>query len=74
MGQVSKKLRSRFGKVAAKVKRQMEQEVGPAPLPKGVKDLPTLVKEGHDPIHAVYIHVQNIASVFAENVSPLPEL
>ena len=32
------------------------------------------MKEGHDPIHAVYIHVQNIASVFAENVSPLPEL
>jgi len=39
-----------------------------------VKDVPSLVKEGHDPIHSVYIHVQNITSVFAENVSPLPEL
>jgi hypothetical protein len=74
MGQVSKKLRSRFGKLAGKVKAQIEQEVGPARLPNGVKDVPTLVKEGHDPIHAVYIHVQNVTAVFSENVSALPEL
>ena len=74
MGQVSKKLQARFGKVAGKVKAQIEQEVGPPRLPKGVKDVPSLVKEGHDPIHSVYVHVQNITSVFAENVSVLPEL
>ena len=28
--------------------------------PMGVKDVPPLVKEGHDPIHSVYVHVQNI--------------
>lgn len=74
MGQVSKKLRARFGKLARRVKEQIAREVAPPRLPKGVKDIPSLVKEGHDPIHAVYIHVQNITSVFAENVSPLPEL
>jgi hypothetical protein len=74
MGQVSKKLRSRFGKLAGRVKQQMAAEVSPFRPPKGVKDVPTLVKEGHDPIHSVYIHVQNITAVFSENVSRLPEL
>ena len=74
MGQVSKKLRNRFGKLASRVKQQMAKEVAPLRPPKGVKDVPTLVKEGHDPIHSVYVHVQNITSVFAENVSVLPEL
>ena len=74
MGQVSKRLRARFGKVARKVKQQIAQEVGPTRLPKDVKDIPSLVKAGHDPIHSVYVHVQNITSVFAENVSVLPEL
>jgi hypothetical protein len=74
MGQISKKLRGRFAKLAARVKRQIAQEVESVPLPQGVKGIPSLVKEGHDPIHSVYIHVQNITSVFAENMSPLPEL
>ena len=30
--------------------------------------------QGYDPLHAVYIAVQNITSVFAECVSVLPEL
>ena len=74
MGQVSEKLRSRFAKLAGRVKRQIKKELPPLRLPKDVKDVPALVKEGHDPIHSVYIHVQNITSVFAENMSPLPEL
>ena len=74
MGKISKKLRARFGKLAGRVKQQLAKEGIPLRPPKGVKDVPSLVKEGHDPIHSVYIHVQNITSVFAENVSPLPEL
>jgi hypothetical protein len=73
MGQISKKLRGRFAKFAGRVKRRIAQEVEPIHLPQGVKDILTLVKDGHDPIHSVYIHVQNITSVFAENMSPLPE-
>ena len=43
-------------------------------IPKDVRDVETLVKDGHDPLHSVYISVQNIASVFSECVSVLPEL
>ena len=34
----------------------------------------SLVAQGYDPLHAVYIAVQNITSVFGECVSVLPEL
>ena len=74
MGRISKKLGARF-KVWA---RQYRQEIGKlkksVPIPKDVHDVQSLVKRGHDPLHAVYIAVQNIASVFAECVSVLPEL
>jgi hypothetical protein len=73
MGQVSTKLRNRFGKLGSRVKQQMAKEVAPFRPPMGVKDVPTLIQKGHDPIFSVYVHVQNITSVFAENVSPLPE-
>jgi hypothetical protein len=73
MGQVSKKLRARSSKMAKKVKQRIAKEVGTTRFPKGVKDIPSLVKAGHDPIHSVYVYVQNITSVFAENVSVLPE-
>ena len=44
------------------------------PVPKDVRDVESLVAQGYDPLHAVYIAVQNITSVFAECVSVLPEL
>ncbi len=44
------------------------------PLSKDVHDVQSLVAQGHDPLHAVYVAVQNIMSVFAECVSVLPEL
>jgi hypothetical protein len=43
-------------------------------LPGGCKDIETLIKEGHDPVHAVYIFMQNLSSHFAEIVSELPEM
>ncbi|MGI6418470.1 MAG: hypothetical protein ACOX1P_22710 [Thermoguttaceae bacterium] len=45
MGQVSKKLRNRFGKLASRVTRQLAKEVASLRAPKGVKDVPTLVVE-----------------------------
>lgn len=74
MGRISNKLRSRFGVLAKRIKRQIARELASPHIPKGVKDIPELVKMGHDPVHAVYVHVQNLTSVFAENVSSLPEL
>ena len=70
MGPISKKLARRFTKWSD----QFWQEARTVPVPKDVRDVETLVKDGHDPLHAVYISVQNITSVFAECVSVLPEL
>ena len=70
MGQISKKLAGRFTKWSGRFR----QEARTVPVPKDVRDIETLVKDGHDPLHAVYISVQNITSVFAECVSVLPEL
>lgn len=70
MGQISEKLARRFNKWSSRFR----QEARAVPIPKDVRDVETLVTEGYDPLHAVYIAVQNIASVFAECVSVLPEL
>ena len=72
MGPTSKKLNTRFNRWGGKFRQQMKRE--PIPLPKDVHDVQSLVARGHDPLHAVYISVQNITSVFAECVSILPEL
>ena len=43
----------------------------------GRADMPNIekfIKDGLDPIHAVYAFVQNITSFFAEGVSELPEM
>ena len=52
MGRVSKKLRARFGILAGRIKRQLAKEGIPLRPPKGVKDIPSLAKEGFDPIHS----------------------
>lgn len=70
MGQISKKLIRRFNRWSGRFR----QGVKTAPIPEDVHDTKQLVEKGHDPLHAVYISVQNIASVFAECVSVLPEL
>lgn len=70
MGPISKKLARRFTKWSD----QFWQEARTVHIPNDVRDVETLVKDGHDPLHAVYISVQNITSVFAECVSVLPKL
>jgi len=74
MGRISKKLGTRFATWASQYRRQMAKLKKSFPLPKDVHDVQSLVAQGYDPLHAVYVAVQNIASVFAECVSVLPEL
>ena len=74
MGRISKKLGARFTVWAGQYRQQMGKLKKSVPIPKDVHDVQSLVSQGHDPLHAVYIAVQNIASVFAECVSVLPEL
>jgi hypothetical protein len=70
MGQISKKLARRFTKWSGRFR----QEARTIPIPKDVRDVEALVKDGLDPLFAVYASVQNITSVFSECVSVLPEL
>ena len=73
MGPISKKLTGRFSKWGEQLQQEF-RKVEPIDIPKDVHDVQTLVKDGHDPLHAVYISAQNITSLFAECVSVLPEM
>jgi hypothetical protein len=70
MGQISKKLLRRFTRWSGRFR----QSARTVPIPKDVRDVETLVKDGYDPLHAVYVSIQNITSTFSECVSVLPEL
>jgi hypothetical protein len=42
--------------------------------PNSVKDVKQLIDDGLDPLHAAYVAMQHLVSLFAESVSVLPEL
>lgn len=44
------------------------------PLPGNIEDVKELIDDGLDPVHAVYVYIQQMSSYFAEGVSRLPEL
>lgn len=72
MGEASKRLHQRMAQRtqgAKKLPLRPEE-----PLPGGIKDIATLIKEGHDPIHAIYVFLQQGTSHFAELVSQYPEM
>ena len=76
MGQISDKLIKRLGK-SRKLIAELRRESG------SIQDALDALKHGTtarsrrgdtlDPLHAVYVAVQNVTSVFAERVSQLPE-
>jgi hypothetical protein len=74
MGEYAKrlhrKLLSKSGNLPTKEPRRRPGE----PLPGGVTDIETLIKNWHDPIHAVYVFIQQMTAHFGEVVSPLPEM
>src|SRR5271157_4390927 len=74
MGRISKKLKTNFKTWGSQLRKEMAKAKKSFYIPKNVHDVQPLVDEGYDPLHAVYIAVQNTASVFAECVSVLPEL
>lgn len=74
MGRISKKLKAGFKGWEGQYQQEMGNLKKSFHVPKDVNDVQSFVAEGYDPLHAVYIGVQNITSVFAECVSALPEL
>ena len=72
MGDISKRLHRRLTKLAPPGVKDVPPKgwrpKEPAP------DIPKLIAQGYDPIHAAYIFVHHITSVFSENVSRFPEM
>jgi hypothetical protein len=70
MGQTSKKLQRKLTTMAAPLGPPVRGRPGRADMP----SIEKFIREGVDPIHAVYAFVQHIVSYFSEGVSQLPEM
>ena len=74
MGEIARKLHRRLA-AKAHTLPTVEPKLKPGELlPGGIKPLDMLIKEGHDPFHAVYVFMQNMTAHFAETISGLPEM
>ena len=72
-----------MGEISRRLHRKLTKLIPPGDItrpPKGWRpqtpapDIPKLIAKGYDPVHAAYIFVHHITSVFSENVSRLPEM
>jgi hypothetical protein len=72
MGEISRRLYRKLTKLAPPGDKTRPpngwRPQTPAP------DIAKLIADGFDPIHAAYVFVHHITSVFSENVSQLPEM
>ncbi len=74
MGDTSRKLHRKLASKSGNLPTRAPQRRPGEPLPGGVRDVALLIKDGLNPIHAVYAYIQQISSHFAEGVSQLPEM
>lgn len=74
MGEFAKKLHRRMASNAHNLPTREPKRRAGELLPGGIKDIPTLIKEGFDPIHAVYVFMQNMTAYFAEGVAQMSEM
>lgn len=74
MGEFAKKLHRKLASKAENLPTEEPKRLPGELLPGGVKNIETLIKEGLDPVHAVYVFMQNLTSRFGELVSSLPEM
>ncbi len=72
MGEISRRLHGKLTKLIppGDITRPPKGWRPQSPAP----DMPKMIAEGYDPVHAAYIFVHHITSVFSENVSQLPEM
>jgi hypothetical protein len=74
MGEISKRLRRKFAAKSHWLPAKEPKRRPGEPLPGNIQDVKMLIRDGLDPIHAVYVYIQQISSHFAEGASRLPEL
>jgi hypothetical protein len=70
MGEFAKKLHRRMASKAHNLPTVEPKRRPGELLPGRLKDVPTRIKEGLDPIHAAYSFMQNFTSLFAEDAQP----
>jgi len=74
MGRYASRLHRKLASKADSLPTEEPQRRPGELLPGGIKDIPMLIKDGLDPIHAVYAFIHNMATRFAEVVAPMPEM
>lgn len=74
MAQSRKKLHERLARGSDKLRTTAPKLGKGELLPGGIKPVEMLIEEGTDPVHAVYVYLQNVTSYFAEGVSQYPEM
>jgi hypothetical protein len=74
MGEVAKRLHRKLASKSHHLPTKAPKRRPGDPLPGGAKDIPTLIKEGCVPLHAVYAFIQQMSSQFAEVVAHWPEM
>lgn len=74
MGEISKRLHRKLASKSDNLPTKAPQRRPGEPLPGGARDVEMLIKDGLDPMHAVYAYIQQFSSQFAEGVSQLPEM
>jgi hypothetical protein len=72
MGEISTQLHAKLKTMSSGMPLRTSSK-GRKPAPE-TPDIAKLIAEGTDPVHATYIFVHHIASVFAENVPQLTEM
>ncbi len=72
MGEISRRLHRKLTKLAPPGDKTRPPKGWRPQTP--APDIPKLIAEGYDPVHAAYIVVHHITSVFSENVSRFPEM
>lgn len=74
MGEISKKLHRKLASKAHLLPTKEPKRRPGELLPGNVRDIEMLIKDGLDPIHAVYVYIQQFSSLVAELVSQMPEM
>ena len=72
MGEISRRLHGKLTKLTPPGDKTRPPKGWRPQTP--APDIAKLIATGYDPVHAAYIFVHHITSVFSENVSRLPEM
>jgi hypothetical protein len=74
MGEYATRLKRKLASKARQMSDAVAEPLTGGAMASGFKDIPTLIEEGLDPFHAVYVFMQNLTATFAETVGQMKEM